>query len=211
MIDVLEVVGVFAFALSGAALAVRREFDVVGIVMLAVLTAIGGGVLRDVLLGDTPPAAFIEWQYFAAPVVAAAVTFAFHPTIERLSLAVLVLDAAGLGLFCVAGTVKALDYGLSVLPAAAIGVTAGVGGGLLRDVVARETPVLVDPASQLYAIPALVGALCVAAAWHLDAYVPAFGALVAAAIIVVRLLAIKRDWRAPTARVTGRPPRGSSG
>lgn len=205
MIDVLEVVGVFAFALSGAALAVRCDFDVVGIVMLAVLTAIGGGVLRDVLLGDTPPDAFIEWQYFAAPVVAAAFTFAFHPTVERLGLAVLVLDAAGLGLFCVAGTVKALEYGLSVLPAAAVGLTAGVGGGLLRDVVAREKPVLVDPASQLYAIPAFLGALAVAVAWHLDAYAPVVGAAVAGAIIVVRLLAIKRDWRAPRARPSRRP------
>lgn len=206
MIEVLEIVGVFAFALSGAALAVRRQFDIVGILVLAVLTAVGGGVLRDVLLGDVPPPAFIEWQYFAAPVAAALVTFLWHPAVERLSRAVLVLDAAGLGLFCVSGTVKALDYGLGVLPAAALGVTTGVGGGLLRDVVARETPVLVDPASQLYAIPAIVGALTVGAAWHLEVYEPILGAVVAAGIIGVRLLALQRDWRAPTARAP--VPRG---
>jgi len=88
-----------------------------------------------------------------------------------------------------------------VLPAAALGVTTGVGGGLLRDVVARETPVLVDPASQLYAIPAIAGALTVAAACHLEVYEPILGAVVAAGIIGVRLLALQRDWRAPTARV----------
>jgi uncharacterized membrane protein YeiH len=200
VIEVLELVGVSAFALSGAMLAVRRRFDVVGILILAVLTAIGGGVLRDVLLGDVPPAAFVEWQYFVAPVVAAAVTFFFHATIERLEQPVLVLDAAGLGLFCVAGTVKALDYGMDVLPAAALGVTTGVGGGLLRDVVARQTPALVDPESQLYAIPAAAGALVIAVAWELDLYGGALAVATAVAITGVRLVALHRDWRAPTAR-----------
>ena len=203
----IEVIGVFAFALSGAFLAVRRGFDVVGILILAVVTAIGGGILRDVLIGDIPPAAVTEWPYFAAPIAAAAFTFFFHPAVERLMRVVLVFDAAGLGLFCVAGTVKAMDYGLGPLPAAALGVTTGVGGGLLRDIVARETPVLVDPRSELYAIPAMAGALVIALLWELEVYEPVYGALVAAAIVVVRLLALRRGWRAPTAR----PPRGAAG
>ena len=200
MVQVLEVFGVFAFALSGALLAVRRGFDVIGILVLAVITAIGGGVLRDVILGDNPPAAFVEWPYFAAPVAAAAFTFLFHPALERLNRAILVADAAGLGFFCIAGTEKALEYGLGPLPAAALGVTTGVGGGLLRDVVARETPVLVDPKSELYAIPAIVGALIVATAWHLDAYDPALAVAVSVGIVLVRLLALRRGWRAPVAR-----------
>jgi uncharacterized membrane protein YeiH len=199
VIAVIEAVGVFAFAVSGALLAVRRGFDIVGIVVLAIITAIGGGVMRDVLLGDTPPDAFTEWSTFAAPLAAAALTFFFHPAVERLMRTVLVFDAAGLGLFCVAGTVKALQYGLGVLPATALGVTTGVGGGLLRDVVARETPVLVDPRSELYAIPAIAGALVVAVAWELDAYRPALGAVVAVAIVAVRLAALRRGWRAPVA------------
>ena len=200
---VLETIGVFAFAISGAFLAVRRDFDVVGIVVLAILTAIGGGVLRDVLIGDIPPAAFTEWPYFAAPIAAAFVTFLFHPAVERLMRTVLVFDAAGLGLFCVAGTAKALDYGISPLPAAALGVTTGVGGGLLRDIVARETPVLVDPNSTLYAIPAVVGALAVAILWELDVYEPVWGLVIAVWIIVVRLAAMWRGWHAPTARGYG--------
>ena len=203
----IEVIGVFAFAVSGAFLAVRRGFDVVGILILAVVTAIGGGVIRDVLIGDTPPPAFTEWPYFAAPIAAAAFTFFFHPAVERLMRVVLVFDAFGLGLFCVAGTVKAMDYGLSPLPATALGVTTGVGGGLLRDIVARETPVLVDPRSELYAIPAAVGALAVATLWELEVYEPVYGAGVAAAIVVVRLLALRRGWRAPVAR----PPRAGAG
>jgi uncharacterized membrane protein YeiH len=204
MIDALEVVGVFAFAISGAFLAVRRGFDLVGIVVLAILTAIGGGVLRDVVIGDTPPAAFTEWPYFAAPLVAAGITFLFHPAVGRLMPTVLVFDAAGLGLFTVVGTAKALDYGLSPLPAAALGVTSGVGGGLLRDIVARETPVLVDPTSTLYAIPATLGALAVAIAWELEAYTDVFAAGTAVAIVLVRLLAMWRGWHAPTARPSRR-------
>jgi uncharacterized membrane protein YeiH len=199
MLAVIEAVGVFAFAISGALLAVRRGFDIVGILVLAIITAMGGGVLRDVLLGATPPAAFSDWPYFAAPVAAALITFLFHPAVERLMRTVLVFDAAGLGLFCVAGTVKALEYGLGPLPATALGVTTGVGGGLLRDVVARDTPVLVDPRSELYAIPAIAGALIVSVAWHLDAYRPAVGAVVAGLIVLVRLLALSRGWRAPAA------------
>jgi uncharacterized membrane protein YeiH len=197
---VIETIGVFAFAISGAFLAVRRGFDVVGMVVLAIVTAIGGGVLRDVMIGDIPPAAFTEWPYFAAPIAAAFLTFLFHPAVERLMRTVLVFDAAGLGLFCVAGTAKALDYGMGLLPATALGVTTGVGGGLLRDIVARETPVLVDPQSTLYAIPALAGALTVAILWELEAYRPAVGAVIAAGIITVRLLAMWRGWHAPTAR-----------
>jgi uncharacterized membrane protein YeiH len=206
MVAVLEAVGVFAFAVSGALLGVRRGFDIIGVLVLAVLTAIGGGVLRDVLLGDTPPDAFTEWPYFAAPIAAALLTFLFHPTVERGMRALLIADAAGLGLFCVAGTVKALQYGLGPLPAAALGVTTGVGGGLLRDVVARETPVLVDPRSELYAVPAIAGALVVAVLWELEVYEAALGAVVAAMIFLWRLAALKRGWRAPAARPTGAPP-----
>jgi uncharacterized membrane protein YeiH len=206
VLAVIEAVGVFAFAVSGALLAVRRGFDIVGVLVLAVLTAIGGGVLRDVLLGDTPPDAFTEWPYFAAPIAAAGLTFLFHPAVERSMRAVMVADAAGLGLFCVAGTVKALEYGLGPLPAAALGVTTGVGGGLLRDVVARETPVVVSPQSELYAIPAAGGALVVALLWELEAYEPAFGVFVASGIFLIRLAALQRGWRAPAPRPPGDPP-----
>lgn len=207
---ILETIGVFAFAISGAFLAVRRDFDLVGIVVLAIVTAIGGGVLRDVIIGDTPPAAFTEWPYFAAPIAAAFVTFLFHPAVERQMRTVLIFDAFGLGLFCVAGTAKALDYGLSPLPAAALGVTTGVGGGLLRDIVARETPVLVDPNSTLYAIPAVVGALGVAILWELEVYEPLWGLVIAGWIILVRLVAMWRGWHAPTARPSPGASRGES-
>ena len=199
MQSALELIGVFAFATSGALMAIRRDFDVVGIAMLAVITAIGGGVLRDVLLSDTPPPAFTEWPYLVVPLVAAAITFFAHPALERLMGALLLFDAAGLALFCVAGTVKSLDYGLGPVAAAALGVTTAVGGGLLRDVIARETPALMRPDTELYAVPAIAGALVVATAWELELYAPVVGAVAALAVFGVRVLALRRGWRAPRA------------
>ena len=195
----LELAGLFAFGISGALMAIRRDFDVIGIAFLAVITALGGGILRDAILGDTPPPAFTEWEYLVVPLAAAAVTFFAHSQLERLTRALLVFDAAGLGLFCVTGTVKALDYGLAPVAAAALGVTTAVGGGLLRDVIARETPALFRADTELYAVPAIAGAILVAVLWELEAYEPVLGAVAAAAVFGFRLLAISRDWRAPTA------------
>lgn len=194
-----ELVGIFAFAVSGALMAIRKDFDVVGIVLLAGITALGGGVARDVIIGATPPVAFTHLGYFLVPVVAAAVTFFAHPAFERLMTAVLVFDAAGLGFFCVSGTLKALAYGLPPLPAAALGVLTGIGGGVLRDMIAREIPAMVRPDSELYAVPAIAGALAVVALQELGYRGPWIAAGAVAFIFVFRLLAMARHWRAPTA------------
>jgi uncharacterized membrane protein YeiH len=158
------------------------------------ISALGGGLLRDFVLGDTPPAAFTQWEYLAVPLAASAVAFVAHPELERLTQTLLVFDAAGLGLFCVAGTVKALDHGLPPIAAAFLGVTTAVGGGVLRDVIARETPALIRPDSELYAVPAAGGALGIVIAWELGAYDAALGAAIAVAVFAVRVLALRRHW-----------------
>jgi uncharacterized membrane protein YeiH len=194
---ILDLIGIFAFAVSGALMAIRRNHDVVGIALLAGVTALGGGVLRDLVLGDAPPPAFTQWPYLVVPLTAAAVTFLAHPELARLGRTLLVFDAAGLGLFCVAGTVKAVDHGLGPVASAVLGVTTAVGGGVLRDITARETPALVRPGSELYAIPAFVGALVVAVIASAGALTPALGAALAVAIFVVRVLALHRHWHGP--------------
>ncbi|MGY2066495.1 trimeric intracellular cation channel family protein [Blastococcus sp. SYSU DS0619] len=210
----LDLIGIFAFGVSGALMAIRRDFDVVGIAILAVVTALGGGIVRDLVLGDTPPPAFTRWQYLVVALAAAAVTSVAHPWLGRLSRPLLVFDAAGLGLFSVAGTQKALDHGLAPVAAALLGVTTAVGGGVLRDVLARDTPALFRADSELYAVPALAGALVVGIASTFDAYGPALGAGVAGAIFVVRVLALQRHWRGPRARgrrsPVGPPPVGGA-
>ena len=160
------------------------------------ITALGGGLVRDLVLGHTPPPAFTRWEYLVVPLAGARPRVRRPPRLERLTRTLLVFDAAGLGLFCVAGTVKALDYGLAPIAAAALGVTTAVGGGVLRDVIARETPTLVRPDSELYAVPAVAGAAIVALAWELDVYGPMLGAASAVAVFAVRGLALRRQWHA---------------
>ncbi|MDA0141599.1 trimeric intracellular cation channel family protein [Solirubrobacter deserti] len=195
----LDLTGVFVFGISGALMAIRHDFDIVGIAILAVITALGGGILRDLILGDTPPLAFAEWKYLAVALASAAVAAVAHPELGRIPRTLLLFDAAGLGLFCVAGTVKALDFGLAPIAAVLLGVTTAVGGGVARDVIARQTPELVRRDSELYAVPALAGAIGVAVAWELEAYEPLFGAIVSVAVFGTRALALHRHWRAPTA------------
>src|SRR5687768_11004065 len=116
----LELIGIFAFGVSGALLAVRKGFDVVGIVVLAWLTALGGGLIRDLLLGINPPAALRDFSWFVLPLAAAAITFFAHPLLQRFAIGLMLFDAMGLALFTVVGTLKASSVGLGVLPAAAV-------------------------------------------------------------------------------------------
>jgi len=195
----LDLVGIFVFAISGALLAVRKNFDVFGIAVLAEVTALGGGLFRDVIIGAVPPAAFTDLGYFLTPLVAAALVFFLHPEVERTQLAVNTFDAAGLGLFCVAGTVKAYDYGLGLTASAALGLATAVGGGVLRDIIANEVPSLVRWDRDLYAVPAMVGSTIIVVCIHFDV-LSAFssGAAVITAF-VLRLLAMRYHWRAPRA------------
>ncbi len=195
----LDLVGVFVFAISGGLLAVRKQYELVGVTALALVTALGGGVMRDVVLGATPPTAFGDVWYLAVPLLAAGVVFVGHALIDqRLNQAVLVFDAVGLGLFCVTGAVKASALGASAVGAVFIGVIAAVGGGIVRDVLANEQPSLFQRDSTLYAIPAAAGATAVVVAIRNDFYSGAFAASVAVAVLLVRLAAMRFKWRAPT-------------
>jgi uncharacterized membrane protein YeiH len=201
VINLLELVGLYVFATSGALMAIHKGFDVVGIVVLAMLTALGGGILRDLVIGDTPPVAFTNLNYLVIPLGAAVVTFFVHPVVQRLTLTVLVFDAAGLGLFCVTGTLKALDFHLGSLQAVLLGITTAVGGGVLRDITARETPALVQVDTDLYAIPAAAGAIVVAGAHHTDLPTPVVATCAAVMVFLFRIVAMLRHWTAPHAWV----------
>src|SRR5687768_12376572 len=155
LITVLDLVGIFVFAISGGLVAVRKDLDIFGVLVLAGTTGLGGGFLRDVLIDATPPAALEDWRYLLVPVVAGLMTFAFHPALGRMERTVNVFDAFGLALFCVSGAIKALEYGLGPVPAALMGMVTGIGGGMLRDLLAGRVPVIFR--GELYATPALVG------------------------------------------------------
>lgn len=195
----LDLVGIFVFAISGALLAVRKNFDVFGIAVLAEVTALGGGLLQDVVIGAVPPAAFTDLGYFLTPLLAALLVFFLHPEVERIQVGVNVFDAAGLGLFCVTGTVKAYDYGLGLTASAALGLATAVGGGVLRDVLANEVPSLLRWDRDLYAVPAIVGSALTVLCIRYDALTSLTSGLAVVTAFVLRLLAMRFHWRAPRA------------
>ncbi|MGW6686063.1 trimeric intracellular cation channel family protein [Streptomyces sp. NPDC054961] len=194
----LDLAGIFVFALAGALLAVRKNFDVFGIAVLALVTALGGGLFRDIVIGATPPAAFGDLGFFVTPLVAAAIVFFLHPEVQRINRAINVCDAAGLGLFCVTGTTKAYEFGLGLTASAALGLATAVGGGVLRDVLVNEVPSLLRD-REMYAVPAIIGASMVALFISFDILNAVTTGVAIVTTFVLRLLAIRYHLRAPLA------------
>lgn len=193
----LDLAGIFVFALTGGLLAVRKHLDIFGVLVLASVTGLGGGIIRDVLIGDIPPASIDDWRYLLVPIVAGLLVFRFPSFLSRLEHPITTFDAAGLALFCTAGALKAADYGLGFVPAALMGLITAIGGGVLRDVMTGRVPVVLR--SEIYAMPAFAGA---AVAIGLDE-VGATTAVAATVAFLVcfgwRMLAVRRQWNAPRA------------
>ncbi len=187
---VADLAGIFVFAISGGLVAVRKGLDVFGVLVLAGSTGLGGGFLRDVLIGATPPAALADWRYLLVPLVAGLLAFFYHPALGRMERSVNVLDAFGLGLFCVTGALKALDYGLGPAPAALLGMVTGIGGGMIRDLLASRVPAV-------FATPALAGSIVVVALAHTDLSYGVVALLGGGLCTAWRLVAIWRHWQAP--------------
>ncbi|MGW8955826.1 trimeric intracellular cation channel family protein [Streptomyces sp. NPDC055709] len=196
---VTDLSGIFVFAVTGALVAVRMRFDVFGIMALAEITALGGGIFRDLVIGDIPPAAFRDVGYFVTPIIAGTLVFFLHPAINRIGGAVQVVDAAGLGIFSVGGTLKAAVWGIPPLHAAAVGVAAAVGGGVLRDLLAMQVPSLLRRDREMYALPSVFGAGVVAVLLEFGMLGPISGAAAILATCGLRLLALRYGWRGPLA------------
>ncbi|MFP5346456.1 MAG: trimeric intracellular cation channel family protein [Actinomycetes bacterium] len=193
---VLDLTGTFAFALNGALTAIRAtRLDIVGVVTLGMITAVGGGMIRDVMLGAVPPATFNDWRYLTVAACGGLIVFVFEPRLKRFTMPITVLDAAGLSLFAVTGATKALTLGLGPGQAVILGVVTGVGGGTLRDVLIRRVPAVLH--SELYVIPALLGATVIAAAFTFDMYGVAAAGIAAASCFLVRMLGVRFDLNAP--------------
>jgi uncharacterized membrane protein YeiH len=192
----LDLTGTFAFALNGALTAIRvARLDIVGVVTLGMLTAIGGGMIRDVLLGDLPPATFSDWRYLAVAAGGGLIAFSFGRGLDRMAAPIVWLDAAGLSLFAVSGALKSLDFGVGPAQAIILGAVTGVGGGTLRDVLIREIPAVLT--SGLYAIPALVGAALVVGADRIG--FPGLAAAVIGAVVclAIRMVGVRFGIEAP--------------
>ena len=206
LLFVLDLVGTFAFALNGALTAVRAvRLDIVGVVTLGMITALGGGAVRDFLLDALPPATFVDLRYLAVAAAGALIAFGLSFRLERLAMPINVLDAIGLSVFAVLGAHKALELGFGVVQAVIVGTITGVGGGTIRDIMIGRIPTVLR--SELYAVPAVIGAAGIAAAHSVghDNLVTALGA--AAVCFVIRMLGVRFDLHAPRPPGHRRPDR----
>ncbi|MGH8070018.1 MAG: trimeric intracellular cation channel family protein [Candidatus Entotheonellia bacterium] len=198
---VLDLGGTFVFALSGGAAGVRERLDLFGVLVLSFAAASAGGIMRDLLIGAVPPAAISDWRYLGVSLLAGLVTFFWYPDSDRLRRLrnhVLVFDGAGLALFAVTGTQKALGYGLNPAMAALLGMLTGIGGGMLRDLLIAQVPTVLR--AELYAVAALAGAVVVVVGQALHLSPTAVAVTGAALCFGLRLIAIRRGWHLPIAR-----------
>jgi uncharacterized membrane protein YeiH len=200
---VLDLVGTIVFALSGAMAGVKNRLDLFGVLVLSYAAGNAGGIARDLLIGAVPPAAVRDWRYLAVSLLAGVITFWWPFAIDRLRSPVLLFDAAGLGLFAVAGTQKALAFGLHPIMAALLGMLTGIGGGMTRDVLLSEIPIVLR--ADLYAVAALAGAAVVVIGAALQ--LPSTAVTIAGALLCfgLRFMAIRRGWHLPVAGAPEQP------
>lgn len=204
VINALDLIGTLVFALSGAMVGVQRGADLFGVLVLAFVTAVTGGIMRDVALGAIPPAALANWHMLALSAVAGLAAFYLPGLVGRGRRAQDFFDAAGLGVFAVTGTQKALEFGLTPLMAAVLGMVSGIGGGMLRDVLTMQVPIVLR--SEIYAIAALMAGLVVAVG-HIANIDATLTSLVGIGVcLFLRLMAIHRGWNLPIANSRQRRP-----
>jgi uncharacterized membrane protein YeiH len=197
---VLDIVGIAVFAVSGALVAVDKKLDIFGVIFLAVGTALGGGFIRDALIGATPAAALTDWRYLATPAIAGLIVFYVHPSVARWSRLFLLVDAAGLGLFAVAGTRKAIDFGVGPLGSSAIGILTAIGGGMIRDILVREIPVVLH--REIYATAALLATIVVVVGDRLRIDDVLVAVIAICLAFCIRVVSRWKNWAAPTARAS---------
>ncbi len=203
----LNLIGTFVFGLSGGLAAVRTRLDLFGVLVLALVVAVAGGIIRDLLIG-TPPATFRDWRYLAAAGAAGLVTFIARSILERIWNVIQVLDAAGLALFCVTGAVKAIEFRLGPAQAIILGAITGIGGGMLRDVLLRQIPTVLQ--HDLYAVPALAGAAVVVGAHAAGSHGVAFPLIGFAVCFLIRMVGLRFNIQLPVAPSGRRVANGDS-
>ena len=200
----LDLLGTFAFALNGALTAVRHvRIDIIGVLTLGMITAMGGGILRDIMLNDLPPATFQDWRYLAVATFGAFIVFIFAKYLGRITVPIEVLDAVGLSVFAVTGASKAMEYGLGPVQSIILGTLTGVGGGTIRDALIGRIPSVMSEG--LYAVPAIVGAGLTVAAMMAELYGVAAAVIAASACWLIRIIGIRYKLDAPAPRGTHAP------
>jgi uncharacterized membrane protein YeiH len=197
---ILDLIGTFVFAISGALAAVERRLDIFGILVLSFVAGNFGGIFRDLLIGAVPPGAISNTAYLLVSAFAGLVTFVWYAGVDRLRSPVLMFDAAGLSLFAVSGAQKAFEFGLNPVMVALLGMLTGIGGGMTRDVLLAEIPQVLR--SDLYAVAALAGAAVVVVGNMLHVHYGVSALTGAALCFGLRFMAIRHGWHLPVAHLS---------
>lgn len=198
-IQVLELLGTFAFAVSGATAAINKSYDVIGLLALAFITAIGGGTVRDLLIGATPVAWMTDELSNTAIIAAAIIAALFFSYVKKLNRLLSTFDAIGLGMFTITGINKGVAAGLPLPVCVALGVITGTFGGLLRDVICGEQPILFT--REIYAAASLAGGILYIVAGRYSGVTGDIAQSVSVAVIVtIRLVSLRNNWQLPRLR-----------
>lgn len=192
----LDLLGVLAFAVSGNLLAARKNIDIMGSLVLGLAVGLGGGIMRDVMLGQIPNS-LQEPIYLVPPIVSALTVYLLGRRALHARVPIIAFDALGLGVFVTTGTTIAMAAGVPVASAILLGVLTGVGGGMIRDVLANEIPAVFN-GSDLYILPAIVGAALMALIWSLGWFEPWWALVIAVLVFAFRMLAWHFEWRVPS-------------
>jgi uncharacterized membrane protein YeiH len=210
IIYILELIGTVAFAVSGAVVAIKKETDVFGVVFIAITTAVGGGIFRDVLIGNLPPVAFTHYEYVSVATVTALAIFLFayirrdkkhHQHWEAIDRVNNVFDAIGLGAFTVIGMNTAIVAGLggNVFLVIFLGMITGIGGGILRDTLVRDIPFVLT--QRIYAVASLVGAIGYYILYWIGVHLVVCALVGIVVIFAIRMISSKFKWHLPRVRL----------
>jgi uncharacterized membrane protein YeiH len=196
ILSIADLAGTFLFAIEGATAAVYDDLDLLGLMVLAFSTALAGGIIRDLLIGAAPPQSLRDWRYPAVAFTGAAIVFFMHPIFENFpTQPLIVLDAAALALFAVAGTQKALKYNMHPFIAALLGTITAVGGGTICDVFLAQVPNVLR--ADVYATAALLGSAVMIIARRCRMGDTQSALLGGAACFLIRLISVWRHWQLP--------------
>ena len=195
MMAVFDIIGTIAFAIVGALIGVQKKLDIFGVTIFALATAVGGGIVRDIVITNTPPMAFRSNIYAVVSVLSAIMVMIIHHQIKKYNMTIQICDAIGLGAFAVAGSNIAVDFGYNnLLTVTFLAVVTAVGGGVIRDIFSGEIPGVFR--KEVYAVAALAGSLCFYFSYP---YVSADTAMYICFTVTtgLRLLALKYQWNLP--------------
>jgi len=195
LIYYFDLIGTFVFAISGVLTASEKKFDVFGASVIAFVTAIGGGTLRDILIGDSPVGWIKDLNYLYIIIIAIVISLLFKKRVIQLRNTLFLFDTVGIGVFTIIGVQKSLNFDISPVIAVMMGTISAVFGGVIRDILTNETPLIFR--KEIYATPCILGGVLYLMLLHFNVSTQLVSFITALLIIGVRLLAVKKNWALP--------------